>query len=206
MQTAFITDLRATMVPLAKAGGTSAAISIRYFDHTGRQVGTSVTTAEELATQARAMLAMAEAAVLHAANADGAVRPPYHHFPLPPAGSAAARPPFHHFPMMRDVRVADEPGVAVPAKPSVVIYGPRASGKTFHAELLRKRYECARILDLSGVPGKRRIGSGTLVLTDATKADARARYGRDVLLVSIHDARSAIGVGPVRALAEWRAE
>ena len=87
-----------------------------------------------------------------------------------------------------------------------MIYGPRASGKTFHAERFRKRYECARILDLSGEHGKRRLGSGTLVLTDATKGEARSRNGRDALLVSIHDARSAIGVGPVRPLADWRAE
>lgn len=90
MQSAFITDWRAVAVPLATAKGPDAAISIRYYDHTGRQVGNSVATAAELAEQARAMLAMAEAAILHAAGADG-----------------AAKPPHHHFPIMRDVRVGE---------------------------------------------------------------------------------------------------
>ncbi|MGW8189556.1 hypothetical protein [Sphingomonas hankookensis] len=189
MQTPFITDLRAVAVPVATATGPTAALSIRYFDHTGRQVGTSVALAADMIVQGRALMALGEAAVLNAAAADGAWMPK----PV-------------HFPIMRDVRIADAPEPAADAKASVVIYGPRASGKTFHAERFRKRYECERILDLSGEHGKRRLGSGTLVLTDATKAEARSRYGRDALLVSIHDARSAIGVGPVRPLAEWRAE
>jgi hypothetical protein len=191
MQTYFITDWRAVAVPVASATGSTAAFSIRYFDQAGRQVGTSVTTAADIVAQARALLAMGEAAILHAAAADG-----------------AALPPRHHFPIMRDVRVADAPSPAVIApKPPVVIYGPRASGKTFHAERFCQRYECAAIFDLGrgGAPaGASR--DNALILTDMTKAAARARFGRDALLVSIHDARRAIGVGPVRSLAEWRAQ
>lgn len=92
MQSAFITDLRANAVPVANARGTDAAVSIRYFDHAGRQVGNSVATAKEFADQARAMLAFAEAAILYAAGADN-----------------AAKPPHHHFPVMRDLRIADAP-------------------------------------------------------------------------------------------------
>lgn len=90
MQTPFITDLRAVTVPLDGPKGPAAAISLRYFDETGRHIGNSVMSAAELAEQARALLAMAEAAMLHAVGADGAVKPPHHHFPI-----------------MRDVRVTE---------------------------------------------------------------------------------------------------
>ncbi len=90
MQTPFITDLYATARPLKTGGVPNAAIALRYLDHTGRQVGTSVLTAADLAEQGRAMIALAEAAILCAAGADG-----------------AAQPPHHHFPMMRDLRVAE---------------------------------------------------------------------------------------------------
>lgn len=190
MQTAFITDWRAVAVPVATATGPTPAFSIRYFDHTGCQVGTSVTTASEMVAQARALLALGEAAILHAAAADGATPPPRHHFPI-----------------MRDVRVAAAPSPAGTTKqPPVVIYGPRASGKTFHSDRFRQRYECSAVVDLSGTSGKRRLSPNTLYLADTTQADARSRFGGDALLVSIHDARSAIGVGPVRSLAEWRAQ
>lgn len=90
MQTPFITDLYAMARPLKAAGARSAAIALRYLDHTGRQVGTSVLTAADLAELGRAMIALADAAIRCAAGADG-----------------AARPPHHHFPMMRDLRVAE---------------------------------------------------------------------------------------------------
>ena len=90
MQTAFITDLRAVAVPVATATGPTAALSIRYFDHTGRQVGTSVALAADMIVQGRALMAMGEAAVLNAAAADGACMPK----PV-------------HFPIMRDVRVGE---------------------------------------------------------------------------------------------------
>lgn len=90
MQTPFITDLYATARTLTGVGVPNAALAIRYLDHNGRQVGTSIVTAGDLAEQARAMLAVAEAAILCAAGADGAA-PVIH----------------HHFTIMRDVRVAD---------------------------------------------------------------------------------------------------
>lgn len=90
MQTPFITDLYVTARALTGVGVPNAALAIRYLDHTGRQVGTSVVSAADLAEQARAMLAVAEAAILCAADADG-VAPVIH----------------HHFPIMRDLRVAE---------------------------------------------------------------------------------------------------
>ncbi|WP_230769509.1 hypothetical protein [Sphingomonas sp. Leaf4] len=90
MQTPFITDWRAKALTPADAGVTAPAISIQYHDHLGRPAGTSIILATDLAEQARALLAMAEAATLHAHGADG-----------------VAKPPRHHFPIMRDVRVAD---------------------------------------------------------------------------------------------------
>ncbi len=90
MQTAFITDWRARTLPPSEAGVTAPAIAITYHDHLGRPAGTSVILAADLAKQARALLAMAEAAMLHAAGADG-----------------VAKPPRHHFPIMREVRVAE---------------------------------------------------------------------------------------------------
>lgn len=191
MQTPFITDLRAVAVPVATATGPTAALSIRYFDHTGRQVGTSVALAADMIVQGRALMALGEAAILNAAAADGACMPK----PV-------------HFPIMRDVRIADAPKpVAATPRPPVVIYGPRASGKTFHAERFCQRYECTAIFDLGrGAPPAGASRDNALILTDMSKAQARARFGRDAHLVSIHDARKAIGVGPVRSLADWRAE
>ncbi len=90
MQTPFITDLRAKALSSTEAGVTEPALTVQYYDEAGRHVGTSVILAREFAAQARAMLALAEATALHAVGADG-----------------AAKPPRHHFPMMRDVRVAD---------------------------------------------------------------------------------------------------
>ncbi|MGN5376125.1 hypothetical protein [Sphingomonas hankookensis] len=90
MQTPFITDLRAVALAQSESNPTTAAVSIRFYDHTGVHVGTAVTSAVDLAQQARAMLAFAEATALHAAGADG-----------------AAKPPHHHFPIMRDVRVSE---------------------------------------------------------------------------------------------------
>ncbi|MGT2515097.1 hypothetical protein ACVOMT_13510 [Sphingomonas panni] len=90
MQTPFITDLYATARPLTGVGVPNAALALRYLDQNGNQAGTSIVSAADLAEQARALLAVAEAAILCAANADGA--PPMIH---------------HHFPIMRDLRVAD---------------------------------------------------------------------------------------------------
>lgn len=90
MQTPFITDLYATARPLKAGDIPNAAIALRYLDRAGNQVGTSVITAAELAEQGRAMIALAEAAILCAAGADGATVPVH-----------------HHFVMMRDVRVAE---------------------------------------------------------------------------------------------------
>lgn len=91
MQTPFITDLYATARPLTGVGVPNAALALRYLDQkNGNQAGTSIVSAADLAEQARALLAVAEAAILCAAAADGA--PPVIH---------------HHFPIMRDLRVAD---------------------------------------------------------------------------------------------------
>lgn len=85
MQTHFITDLRARVFT---GEATSPALTINYTDASGRPVGTSIVSAEELATAGRALIALAEAATLF--GADGATRPD----PL-------------HIPIMRDVRIAE---------------------------------------------------------------------------------------------------
>ncbi|MBD8677950.1 hypothetical protein [Sphingomonas sp. CFBP 13720] len=82
MQTPFITDLRAAALTPIDGGVVNAVVSLKYFDQDGRHAGTSVILAGDLAEQARALLAFAEATVLHAAGADGADRPPHHHFPI----------------------------------------------------------------------------------------------------------------------------
>lgn len=94
----------------------------------------------------------------------------------------------------------------------VVIHGPKCTGKTFHAEALRKHYGCIRISDdyIDGASGPRPVRDGDLVLTTLTPRDLGKR-GRGAFLVPpqlipVHDARFAIGVGPVQPLSVWRAQ
>lgn len=95
----------------------------------------------------------------------------------------------------------------------VVIYGPQASGKTFHAEAFRKLYGCAGISDgyVDGDGGAHPPRVDDLLLTNLTPQEllrhrrARGLFANGVTFIPIETARDAIGVGPVRPLAEWRA-
>ena len=84
----FITDLTLKAAPVAVASG-EHPITISYTDASGRVVGTSIVSVAELAEQARAMLAMAEAMSW------------YVH------GAGDAAPPRVHCPMMRELRVGE---------------------------------------------------------------------------------------------------
>lgn len=95
----------------------------------------------------------------------------------------------------------------------IVIHGPPASGKTFHAEAFRKHYGCAAISDgyPEGDEGAPRPKTGDLVLTYLTVEQMRSKryrgaFGDTVILVPIEAARAAIGVGPVQPLSVWRSQ
>lgn len=73
MQTPFITDLTVTA---RKATALPALVTVRHLDHEGRTAGTSVMTAQQLAETGRALLAMAEATVLHCVAPETNLAPP----------------------------------------------------------------------------------------------------------------------------------
>lgn len=96
----------------------------------------------------------------------------------------------------------------------VVIHGPQASGKTFHAEAFREHYGCAGISDgyVEGDGGARAPRVDDLLLTHLTPEQllrhrrAKGLFANGVMFAPIETARQAIRVGPVRPLAEWHAE
>lgn len=77
--------------------------------------------------------------------------------------------------------------------PQTVIYGPPATGKTFHADLFKAHYGATRVIDDWDVP----FGPGPrdLILSTAAPADLRKRYPR-AQLIRIDAARSAVGLDP----------
>lgn len=68
--------------------------------------------------------------------------------------------------------------------PSVIVYGPPASGKTVNAEALAEMYGCQKINDEGKSCGEFRIKEGHLNLM-ITPPDLRAEGWQ---IVSIHDA------------------
>ena len=79
--------------------------------------------------------------------------------------------------------------------PQTVIYGPPATGKTFHADLFKAHYGAARVIDDWDVafgPGPR---DDDLILSADAPADLRKRYPR-AQLIRIDAARSAVGLDP----------
>lgn len=79
--------------------------------------------------------------------------------------------------------------------PQTVIYGPRATGKTFHAELFRAHYGATHVIDDSDVPFDPEPGDNDLILSTDAPADLRKRYPR-ARLIRIDAARSAVGLEP----------
>ncbi|WP_287459220.1 hypothetical protein [Sphingomonas sp.] len=77
----------------------------------------------------------------------------------------------------------------------VVIYGPPATGKTFHKDRFKRLYNARRIVDGSGVDHPIKFRNGDLILTNDPIEWARQRFP-GMRLVSIGEARKAAGLGP----------
>lgn len=83
-----------------------------------------------------------------------------------------------------------------------IIHGPKASGKTFHAEAFRRHYGCHASIDLDDLPklDRRRTQlDGLLILTylkpdDALKCIRKLVPEADDRIIDIKTARLAIGV------------
>lgn len=79
--------------------------------------------------------------------------------------------------------------------PQTVIYGPPATGKSFHADLFKAHYGASRVIDdwdASFGPGP---GDDDLILSTDAPADLRKRYPC-AQLIRIDAARSAVGLEP----------
>ncbi|MDK8186697.1 MULTISPECIES: hypothetical protein [Sphingomonas] len=87
---------------------------------------------------------------------------------------------------------------------AVVIFGPPATGKTFHADRFAKHYGCNRVLD-EGMDGRRvegPLGRHDLVLTTDGRDTLRQRFVglglcTNIMFIAIEDARHALSLGPV---------
>ncbi len=83
--------------------------------------------------------------------------------------------------------------------PQTVIYGPPATGKTFHAAAFAKLYGCDCVADDHGGRGGKSFrpitAESALILSTSEPADLRKRYPA-ATLVRIDAARSALGLDP----------
>ena len=83
--------------------------------------------------------------------------------------------------------------------PQTVIYGPPATGKTFHAAAFAKLYDCDCVADDHGGRGRKSFwpitSESALILSTSEPADLRKRYPA-ATLVRIDAARSALGLDP----------
>ncbi|MDY1008948.1 hypothetical protein [Sphingomonas sp. CFBP9019] len=91
--------------------------------------------------------------------------------------------------------IADKLGVYLPKRrltPIVIIYGPVATGKTFHAIRFASYYGCTRVMDDFVFSDALLPQSGTLVLT-TEHATLKARWPL-ARFIHVNVARMAIGL------------
>lgn len=79
---------------------------------------------------------------------------------------------------------------------TVVIYGPMATGKTFHADRFKRLYACSRVIE-GDEPQNRRtsLREDDLVLVACNRQSAARRFP-NACIISIEDARRQAGLGP----------